>query len=308
MSKYHINPKTGRPNICDPKVTGVCKYTKDGQPPEHYDSKDEAKVAYEKQGNKEFGTTTTMKKEAKTLKMEKATETEIMEKRIAKLAEFFPEEEPTQTLLPIRNKPETIFGATVESRRANGYAYFKNGTKLKLVQVDPKDSAEIKYSMDTLKAFSATGYLTEKRRREVIDRLAKHKILSQKGLIVLESILSKQKHGIMDYVSFNKMMVYVQSAYSDVENNYPIGGTAEVSQDFKKLEDNLKREDKKKIIEQAKNDAIIAIKNKPAEEVIYEFEFIQKQYKERLTQRKAVKAYDKAYLKELKRLAKSQSN
>lgn len=62
MAKYHINPKTGRPNLCDPKVTGVCKYAEDGKNPEHYDSKDEAKIAYEKQGNKEFGATATMKK------------------------------------------------------------------------------------------------------------------------------------------------------------------------------------------------------------------------------------------------------
>lgn len=47
--KYHINPDTGRPNICDPKKTGICKYATDGVNPPHYESKEDAQKAYEKQ-------------------------------------------------------------------------------------------------------------------------------------------------------------------------------------------------------------------------------------------------------------------
>ena len=46
--KYHINPETGRPNQCTATVRG-CKYSTNGEMPEHYDSKDEARAAYENQ-------------------------------------------------------------------------------------------------------------------------------------------------------------------------------------------------------------------------------------------------------------------
>lgn len=68
MAKYHINPKTGRANICNPEKTGVCKYAENGENPPHYDSKNEAKIAYEKQGNKEFGATRTLEKPKSRLK------------------------------------------------------------------------------------------------------------------------------------------------------------------------------------------------------------------------------------------------
>lgn len=65
MAKYHINPKTGKPGVCDPKITGVCKYSEDGQEPEHYSSELEAEKAYERQGNNEFGATSKMTKKDK---------------------------------------------------------------------------------------------------------------------------------------------------------------------------------------------------------------------------------------------------
>ena len=52
--RYHINPKTGRPNICHAKTPERCIYAKDGQIPEHYDSKEEAREAYEKQMESEM--------------------------------------------------------------------------------------------------------------------------------------------------------------------------------------------------------------------------------------------------------------
>lgn len=46
--KYHINPETGRPNQCTATVRG-CKYAVNGEMPEHYNSKEEAREAYENQ-------------------------------------------------------------------------------------------------------------------------------------------------------------------------------------------------------------------------------------------------------------------
>ena len=52
--KYHINPETGRPNQCTATVRG-CKYAVDGEMPEHYDSKEDARKAYEKIAAQEYG-------------------------------------------------------------------------------------------------------------------------------------------------------------------------------------------------------------------------------------------------------------
>ena len=46
--RYHINPDTGRPNICSAKTPERCIYAKDGEIPEHYDTKEEAREAYAK--------------------------------------------------------------------------------------------------------------------------------------------------------------------------------------------------------------------------------------------------------------------
>lgn len=47
MARYHINPETGRPNLCSAKFQ--CRFAVGGQEPEHYDSKDEARAAFEGQ-------------------------------------------------------------------------------------------------------------------------------------------------------------------------------------------------------------------------------------------------------------------
>lgn len=44
MARYHINPETGRPNICRAKTPDACKYAKDGESVPHYDSKEEARA------------------------------------------------------------------------------------------------------------------------------------------------------------------------------------------------------------------------------------------------------------------------
>lgn len=49
MPRYHINPKTGRPNICRAQTPERCEYAKDGEAPPHYDSKEEARAGYEEQ-------------------------------------------------------------------------------------------------------------------------------------------------------------------------------------------------------------------------------------------------------------------
>ena len=59
--RYHINPETGRPNQCTATVRG-CKYAVDGEIPQHYDSKAEAKAAYEKIGAEEHGETKSLSK------------------------------------------------------------------------------------------------------------------------------------------------------------------------------------------------------------------------------------------------------
>lgn len=47
MSKYHINPETGRPNICRAKTPERCLYVINGVTPEHYSSKEEAYKGFE---------------------------------------------------------------------------------------------------------------------------------------------------------------------------------------------------------------------------------------------------------------------
>ena len=60
-AKYHIVPNSGKPGVCDPKKTGICKYAENGQNPEHYDSQQEAEKAYEKIAAEKFGNISTLK-------------------------------------------------------------------------------------------------------------------------------------------------------------------------------------------------------------------------------------------------------
>ena len=64
MSKYHINPRTMRPNKCTATVRG-CVYAKDNMIPEHYDTKEQARTAAEEQMAEKYGKTTQVKKTVK---------------------------------------------------------------------------------------------------------------------------------------------------------------------------------------------------------------------------------------------------
>lgn len=58
MTKFHINPNTGNPNVCPDKMK--CKFTsEEGIIPPHYATKDEAKKAVEDQIFAAFSTTET---------------------------------------------------------------------------------------------------------------------------------------------------------------------------------------------------------------------------------------------------------
>lgn len=45
--KYHVNPETGRPNLCSARTSSSCLYAHDGVVPEHYDTKEQARAGYE---------------------------------------------------------------------------------------------------------------------------------------------------------------------------------------------------------------------------------------------------------------------
>lgn len=72
MSKYHINPTTMRPNKCTATVRG-CAYAKDNMVPEHYDTKEQARAAAEKQMTEEYGKTAQVKKTVKPAAVKKPT-------------------------------------------------------------------------------------------------------------------------------------------------------------------------------------------------------------------------------------------
>lgn len=75
--KYHINPATGRPNQCTATVRD-CKYTTNGETPEHYDTKEEARTAAEKTLSKEYGSTSTLKRNPSSIKLTNSAERKIL--------------------------------------------------------------------------------------------------------------------------------------------------------------------------------------------------------------------------------------
>lgn len=70
MTKYHINPETGRPGQCTATVRG-CKYAVDGQIPDHYDTKEDARKAVEQVLAEKFGNVSSMKKNKPTTAIKK---------------------------------------------------------------------------------------------------------------------------------------------------------------------------------------------------------------------------------------------
>jgi len=75
MNKFHINPETGRAGKCSAASAESCKFSTDaGTVVAHYDSKDEAKAAYEKMNDTK--TTSTVKRSSsKTSSNEETLET-----------------------------------------------------------------------------------------------------------------------------------------------------------------------------------------------------------------------------------------
>lgn len=62
--KYHISPETGRPNQCTATVRG-CKYSENGEIPDHYETKEEAREAYAKKMDAEVGAVKSFKKDSR---------------------------------------------------------------------------------------------------------------------------------------------------------------------------------------------------------------------------------------------------
>ena len=60
MTKYHVNPETGRPNRCKADKQ-PCAYAVDGQEPPHYATKEDAKAGYSKTAEQEYGAFATVK-------------------------------------------------------------------------------------------------------------------------------------------------------------------------------------------------------------------------------------------------------
>lgn len=87
---YHINPETGRPNICRASIR-ECRY---GSSSEHFETKDVAQQHSEKRMSETFGTVSTLKKvsEVSSLSVESKSEVKSLD-QIRKELGVLPEEE-----------------------------------------------------------------------------------------------------------------------------------------------------------------------------------------------------------------------
>ena len=69
--KYHINPDTGRPNICTATGKRGCKYkAEDGTEPPHFPTKEDAQAYQNNKDEQEYGSVATVKKSGGELKRE----------------------------------------------------------------------------------------------------------------------------------------------------------------------------------------------------------------------------------------------
>lgn len=66
MARYHINPESGKPNICHAQTPDACQFAENGQAPEHYDTKEEARAGYEKEMSDQVLPTQTSTENTKT--------------------------------------------------------------------------------------------------------------------------------------------------------------------------------------------------------------------------------------------------
>lgn len=70
MSRYHVNPETGRPNLCRAQTPEACLYynSETGVEAPHFESKEEARSYAEGEMNKELGETKSLSKKSVTKK------------------------------------------------------------------------------------------------------------------------------------------------------------------------------------------------------------------------------------------------
>lgn len=93
MAKFHLTPK-GQARACSAKTPESCKYSQEaGTVVEHYETKEEAQAAYEKQTAEKLGSTNslTKKKHTKTLTADETLASEYFDKNLAKFSQGFPE-------------------------------------------------------------------------------------------------------------------------------------------------------------------------------------------------------------------------
>jgi len=86
MTRYHVNPETGNPNICRAKIR--CDFAVDGQEPPHFDTKEAAKKHAESEMNAAYGSVSTVSKpKARNPWAERKAEQESYQKNIDKYEE-----------------------------------------------------------------------------------------------------------------------------------------------------------------------------------------------------------------------------
>lgn len=93
MAKFHLTPK-GQARACSAKTPEACKYSQEaGTVVEHYNTKEEAQAAYEKQTTEKLGSTNTLTKKKATNHntADEALASEYFDKNLAKFSQGFPE-------------------------------------------------------------------------------------------------------------------------------------------------------------------------------------------------------------------------
>lgn len=101
---YHINPDTGRVNICRAKI--MCDFAVDGVPPEHYATKDDAKAGSEKMLSEQYGGSFG-NKESRTQKTEEATSSTTDFEKVD--VDTLPEQLEPHKAIVFSNYTENIF-------------------------------------------------------------------------------------------------------------------------------------------------------------------------------------------------------
>lgn len=126
MTLYHVNPETGRPNICRAKTPEGCLYynAETGVEAPHFNSKEEARAYVEGEMNKELGETKSLSKKETSEKPEKINYN-LMKKfeKLEKEYEDFPKRFHKKNLRVAGNKGQTI---TITDEDKVVYEEYKN--------------------------------------------------------------------------------------------------------------------------------------------------------------------------------------